>query len=190
MIHERQEVQDVLKKLQNLLFDFVIAGGYPRDLALGRQPKDVDICIYNYHPEDAAEMKFTEMLYSWLKEKGLIKTVHDEDEQLSYDDARIHRVWSLNCDVDIIFWNAANEWEVLRNFDFNINQYIWDATRQLPMFVGNLPEKGTLTMLRDLWDYNQDPTERILKMCAIADEVGWDTTKVKADLKRLLETEQ
>ena len=53
--------------LNSFILDNVVAGGYPRDLAHGKQPKDVDVCIYNFHPGDYAEMHLVEGLQKSLK---------------------------------------------------------------------------------------------------------------------------
>lgn len=53
--------------LNSFILDNVVAGGYPRDLAHGKQPKDVDVCIYNFHPGDECEQHMVAKFNDCLK---------------------------------------------------------------------------------------------------------------------------
>ena len=43
-------VEDILKKIKEHTFGCVVAGGYCRDVFHGVAHKDIDICMYNFHP--------------------------------------------------------------------------------------------------------------------------------------------
>lgn len=180
MIHQKSEVQELMDKMRELLFDFAILGGYPRDLAMGREPKDLDICVYNYHPTDTAEIKFSKILQSWLEERNMIREAYDEHHPSAQQDCRVYHVVSLHCGVDIIFWDADTKWEVINNFDFNINQYelALSADNFTPIYHGN--NHGILQFVRPHDDLTQ---ERVDKITGIADSLGWDTCQTKTKYK-------
>lgn len=184
MLHEEQLIQQLFLKMETLLFDFAVLGGYPRDIHFGRTPKDLDICVYNYHPYDIAEEQFTRMLRDWLYSKDIGLTIyHEGDSASASGDSRVHMVWTLSCGVDIIFWNAETKWEVLKNFDFNINQFELDTTTgEVTRRLGVPGIDTELVMLRDLFQYNDNPEDRILHVMQIAKEVGWDICSVKNNL--------
>lgn len=58
----------VLADLRAYLFDCRITGGFPRDVASHNTAKDLDICVFNFHPNDIAESKFYEQLVLQLKD--------------------------------------------------------------------------------------------------------------------------
>lgn len=163
-----------MQKMRELLFDFAILGGYPRDIALGREPKDMDICVYNYHPTDQAEITFSNVLKAWLEERNMIAEAHDKMHPSNPDKSRIYHVVTLKCGVDIIFWNAKTKWEVIHRFDFNINQYelaVQDDS-WTPIFHGN--NHGVLQHVRAA---NEILPERLDHIIDIADSFEWDTTQ-------------
>lgn len=172
MIHQQPEVKELMQKMRELLFDFAILGGYPRDIANNRTPKDMDICVYNYHPTDRAEIMFASMLRKWLEEKDMIREAYDEHHPSATGDNRVYHVVSLHCGVDIIFWNAQTKWEVINNFDFNINQYELAVSddNYTPVYHGN--NHGVLGYIRPHDDLSQ---ERVDHVVDIADSLGWDT---------------
>ena len=57
----------VLSDLRAMLFDCHITGGFARDIASHNIAKDLDICVYNFHPNDPAEEKFYSMLVTQLE---------------------------------------------------------------------------------------------------------------------------
>ncbi len=175
MIHQKPAVQELMQKRRELLFDFAILGGYPRDLAVGRKPKDLDICVYNYHPRDQAEIHFATILKEWLEERNMIRDAYDEHHPSAAQDGRVYSVVSLHCGVDIIFWNAETKWEVINNFDFNINQYelALSADNFTPIFHGN--NHGVLNFVRPHEDLTE---ERVDKITGLADSLGWNTCQI------------
>lgn len=179
MLHKETVVQEVMQKMRELLFDFAILGGYPRDLANGRSPKDLDICVFNFHVGDIAEQRFYEMLRIWLEDRNLIRNAFDEHHPSAQDDSRVLGVLALTCDVDIIFWNAENKWGVINNFDFNINQYelAVNGDSFTPIYHGN--NHGVLRYVRP---HDQLSQERVDKIADIAHSMEWDTCQIRTTL--------
>lgn len=182
MLHKDEQVLDVLKQLKNHLFDFAILGGYPRDLHHGRNPKDMDVCIFNFHSYDNAECVLLDKLIHKLTFAGLIDSIYSKVS--AEGDSRVYTTIKLTCGMDLIVWNARDKWDVLSNFDFNINQYELvlekDGSYEI---VEHCKDTGKLHMLRDLYKYVADPSDRVLHVCTIAEELGWDTCSVKNNLK-------
>lgn len=169
MIHEKPIVKDLLQKMRELLFDFSVLGGYPRDLANGRTPKDMDICIYNFHQDDIAERAFLEMLIKWLNENNLISETHATGS--GDGDNRVLLVLSLTCNVDLIFWVGTTKWDVLNSFDFNINMYEFDLITGEPKFLGT--NEGTLVQIREDFRSDEQYTKRLTHMQEVAKEINW-----------------
>ncbi len=181
MIHEKPEVQELMQKMRELLFDFATLGGYPRDIANNLTPKDMDICIFNYHPTDLAEARLYNVLVAWLMKHDMVRIVYDETHHPSAeDDSRVLSVISLHCGVDLIFWDAKTKWEVLDNFDFNINQYelAMYGDKFIPVFHGN--NHGILQFVRPHEDLTQD---RVDNITGKADSLGWNTCQTKTKYK-------
>ncbi|QHJ79446.1 MAG: hypothetical protein [Caudoviricetes sp.] len=115
-----KNILHVCKKLKEGLFDFVIAGGYARDKYYGLLPKDCDICVFNFHPEDAAEAALLEQFLNHMKHFTDVE-VHGE-----YDgsDGRLGDVIKLpEWNIDIIFYRSAScAFDVMTQFDCNLNQ--------------------------------------------------------------------
>lgn len=164
-------VEDILKKIKEHTFGCVVAGGYCRDVFHGVAHKDIDICMYNFHPNDAGEVVLANMLWKWLSTNVAAENITAGDGG-DYDDKRIHFVWHLPYhNVDIICWNAHSHTKVLSGFDCNLNQFYLPST--VPDFDGegeyepNLKEQPVyfgddcpdfLVFLKEL------PGERITKM--------------------------
>lgn len=65
--------------LNSFILDNVVAGGYPRDLAHSLPPKDVDVCIYNFHPVDECEQHMVAKFNDCLK-----KCLGNPDTSIKY----------------------------------------------------------------------------------------------------------
>lgn len=164
-----EQVDKVLTKLKSLLFDFSILGGYARDLHYGLTPKDIDVCIYNYHPLDHAESQFRQMLLEYLDKEDLLKEVHSEGSANS--DSRVHLVLSLTCGMDLIFWEAKDKWDVLNNFDFNINQFEYNWETKKTEFLGS--NQGELVQIRQDFRTEEQLTKRLTRCKEIAEAIHW-----------------
>lgn len=169
MIHEQPIVKDLLQKLRELLFDFSVLGGYPRDLAHGKTPKDMDICIYNFHQLYPEESKFFGILLQWLGENNLIDEVHSTGS--GDGDNRVMLVLKLTCDVDLIFWIGDTKWDVLNSFDFNINLYEFDLVKGEPKFLGQ--NEGTVVQIRQDFRSEDQFNKRVARVKEVAQEIGW-----------------
>lgn len=165
-------VEDILKKIKEHTFGCVVAGGYCRDVFHGVAHKDIDICMYNFHKHDRAELFLMGMLLKWLRENVAAEDLtHTGGE---YDNNRIEFVWHLPYHkVDIICWNARSHTEILSRFDCNLNQLYLPSTvpdfdneveykpdlKEAPVYVGDdCPD--FLVFLKEL------PEDRIEKMVA------------------------
>lgn len=164
-------VEDILKKIKEHTFGCVVAGGYCRDVFHGVTHKDIDICMYNFHSGDFAEVMLMNMLWTWLCDNVTVENISQHDNP--YDgEERIEFVWYLPYhNVDIICYNARTHHEVLSKFDCNLNQFYLPSTvpdfdnevdynpdlKEAPVYVGDdCPD--FLVFLKDL------PEERIEKM--------------------------
>lgn len=128
-----REVEKVLKLIAQHTFGCVVAGGYPRDIHFGLKPKDIDICMYNFHPDDYAERVLLDSLFHKLQDYKVINIsslFDDKDEEYIVNDARVYAVWNLpELGVDIILYNDCYQWsDVVNQFDFNLNQFIIPST--------------------------------------------------------------
>lgn len=172
-------VEDVLKLIKQHTFGCVVAGGFCRDTFFGVTPKDIDICVYDFYPDDYAEGVLLQSLQHKLDKLGVgftnVSSQFDEcDEEYLVNDARVHEVWKLaGLNVDIILYNGCKTWrDVVMKFDFNLNQFYLPSTvpdfdserpynpslEEAPVYVGLYP-------LDELWQTKEGLThERIVKM--------------------------
>lgn len=135
-------VEDVLKKIKEHTFGCVVAGGYCRDVFHGVAHKDIDICMYNFYPDDEAEQRLANMLFMWLRDNVGCENITGQEHK--YDgDKRIHFVWHLpHHNVDIICWNATSHLDVIGRFDCNLNQFYLPST--VPDFDSERPYEPSL----------------------------------------------
>lgn len=172
-------VSDVLKVIKQHTFGCVVAGGYCRDSFFGVEPKDIDVAVYNFHPDDYAEKILLDNLWRQLEKLGVKNLSHfieGGDEEYIVNDPRVHMVWNIpQLNLDLIFYNNCKSFtDVIHKFDFNINQFYlpstvpdgtWDTGREYnpsldeaPVYVGHYP-------VDELWQTKSDLTaERRLKM--------------------------
>lgn len=120
---------ELADELRALGICFIIAGGYPRDVHFGVEPKDLDICVYNTEPEQL------EAAAEWLNRRGWEFTLVDPGEateasqQEDIDDAekRLFGVWqdktSHSKPVDLIHYRCNNWVMVLDQFDCALNSF-------------------------------------------------------------------
>lgn len=142
-----------------------VAGGFARDMALGFSPSDIDIAVFGPHRHDVARH-----LAIGLQELGYYQTVETETygEEEVYDHITQYS-HALYPDVDVLVYheNIKTIIDVVKTFDFNINQFYLEPTRHAPVFLGQY--YGTL-----IEQPNAHVTpERIYKMQCKAARANW-----------------
>lgn len=161
-------VEDILKLIKQHTFGCMVAGGYCRDVFHGVIPKDVDVCVYNFYMDDGAELMLLGMLWTSLL-KFNVKNL--SEGHIDYGgDERIEMVWHIpHLSLDLIFYNHCRTYlDVIRKFDFNLNQFYlpstvpdkcWDgeieynpSLDESPVYVGEYP-------LGELWQLKDDLTD-------------------------------
>lgn len=122
----------VLKLIASHTFGCVVAGGYARDAFFGVEAKDVDVCVYNFHEDDEAELFLLNRLWKMLLPHGVINVSSQFDGVTDYEvnDSRVAWVWNIQqLDMDIIFYRNCKKWsDVVSNFDCNMNQFYLPST--------------------------------------------------------------
>lgn len=155
-----KDVSKAIDMLDKVGIDYIIAGGYARDVAHGVEPKDLDIMVTGCSPD----------FYRLCKQLPYTEKFATGDSDDGYDDPCIVGVLKIGSNVDIVMWSGtifeSLECVVRQGFDFNINQYVLDDISEPPRFVGN--SKGYLVRL--LEELRHD---RILKVTEIAKNLGW-----------------
>lgn len=115
------DILKVMDILSTYCFDFVIAGGYARDLYYGKDPKDCDICVYNFNEKDFAERALFKEMVRKLQSRYATHLMPEYEK----GDSRLGMVIKLDeIGVDIIFYKGATTFiDVLKQFDCNMNQF-------------------------------------------------------------------
>ena len=128
---------EVLKLIKSHTFGSVVAGGYARDVFFGVEPKDVDVCVYNYHADEAMLLN---SLWRELQAYGVVNKSMSEEVPEHYRSAatRISFVWAIpELDMDLIFYKDCRKFsDVLNKFDFNMNQFYLPSTVSDNCFEG------------------------------------------------------
>lgn len=134
------QIMQVMRLLKKNCFDFIVAGGYARDKFYGKEPADCDICIFNFHPDDRAEQF---LLKSLMESLSAITDVR-MCEAYEDDDPRLGNVIKLDSwNIDIIFYaKAKTAWDVLKQFDCNMNQFYLPGS--IPDYAGVKSTTGDL----------------------------------------------
>lgn len=149
----------VLRLLERHMFDATICGGLCRDTILNRYAKDVDIVVYNWHPNDVAEKLFFEQFSNALKELSPHYTKHENYEDMENNDFELRQIREVykarvdGVDIDIIFIEdchpipeglyarfnkgkrRANLNSVLSDFDCPVNMFYYDEVVERMLFV-------------------------------------------------------
>jgi len=125
----------LLKLLDDLGVNYIIAGGHPRDLFFGKESRDVDIFVDDL-----------DRITNQLDMMGIDN--HWFESYLSEDDVtpinRINGVTKLANDIDLIGMSeqaTSPRDQVINYFDYNFNQFI--MINESPTFIGD--NFGTLT---------------------------------------------
>lgn len=166
--HLSSQYRVLHETLKTLSFEYgndwpTIAGGYARDLAHGREPKDIDVVMVGFSKEGIDKVCDRLMWYY------TITTFWARD-----DEDRLHCVVKVKVGggtVDLLFWRAEKYktvYQVLRDFDANINQYVINQAGN-PMYVGESPEK-VLVLVRDE-ELRQSRKTKVSSLCS---DLGWE----------------
>jgi len=159
------KIEDFLSKLTGLNLEWVILGGYARDKYHGKEPKDLDIIVYN-----TGEVPISTMI---KLEMAMQKYVHKEHEGSDDGgDGRIEEVLTYKIEgivVDLIFWTKKHTTveSVINSFDYNINQYIYDFKSGVSSFLGR--NEGMVIKTGE----HTIPLERKVRIEQIARNLGW-----------------
>lgn len=180
MIHKQPIVQQLISLLTEHNLTFGVFGGYPRDLKHGAVPKDLDLIIYNFDPNNDQNMLGFERLSDFIENQDLLAVdpyeLSKAADPLKYPiNKRMLEVIKLKCKVDIIVMLPKYRYltEVTRDFDLNINQYVFSLTKEVVTFVGQ--NEGTLQYTRNFEIKDMDDREAHIKAKAVA--FGWDVTQ-------------
>ena len=146
---------------------WLIAGGYARDIALGAVPKDMDIIICGSDPAWLDDLPAPWFIDEVNEPSEMAdEDVNDFDDRLSYV-VQLEAEGGLS--ADLLFPLAPTPLEYVKLFDFNINQFVmtghYDAG---PVFVGK--DYGRLVQLRNA----KVSPERREYMEAKARAFGWE----------------
>lgn len=151
-----------------------IAGGYPRDLAFGVEPKDVDFFVkYN---EKVVEEILDRLEQLKLPHHDCADDISDSKKYPTKDgeeEGRVSRVIKVGDFVDIIFVNHPLS-KVTDNFDFNINQYELGMLDE-PTYKGK-PHNNVLqfackdNLYKEEEEIKEGRTTHIVRK---ADRLGW-----------------
>ena len=145
------DAKEVLGILNRKLFDAAIVGGFCRDAILGLDAKDVDIVVYNWHPNDVAEQVLSDGAQVEIERAGFRFREFETYEDAEDDDfisRQIRKVWKLirnGFEIDVIFiedchpnptgmyarfnfgMRRATLDSVLYDFDCAVNRFYWNA---------------------------------------------------------------
>lgn len=157
-------IEKFTNKLTAWGLEWIILGGYPRDLHHGVEPKDLDIIIYN-----------TDYISKGLLrdiESELYPLTFKEHEASNLGDNRVMKVLTYKIEdtvVDLIFWNGKFKTpeSVINNFDYNINQYHLDPRNMVTTFLGE--NEGIVTKVGNQY-INFD---RRFVIAQRANNLGW-----------------
>lgn len=122
-MHKSVEVVKIQEVLDSHNLSHAIAGGYPRSLYFGVEPKDLDIVVAC---EDSEVVK---SLIEGLKSLGVVgvSAFYCEDPEGRLCSVIKVKEGITKKDIDIIFWKGYNTWQdIVRDFDFNVNQFTID----------------------------------------------------------------
>ena len=119
----------VLKILSSLGINAVILGGLARDISHGVNARDADVWVYNKEVKTPKGLDNEVSAFITAMDEVDIKyELYDgtyPDGGLATVDSRIFSVVKLpELDIDVIWHSDAEDYtEVLKTFDYNINQY-------------------------------------------------------------------
>lgn len=144
--HTLPEVSALLGQLKKYQFKFVIAGGYPRDLAHGCTPKDMDLCVYGL---DDDNIESTEHVIAYAQARFDFVLEHEIKHDFRIYRAFRFRIKNTDLYFDVIVYKAEYQdmAQLMGTMDYNLNAYVLDLKTGTPVFVGQ--NEGELTEQRD-----------------------------------------
>lgn len=162
----------VMEIIRKLGIDCAIAGGAVRDSYFGKEPKDIDIVVWNCTTQAQALA-----LQNELTALGFVyNNVKAESLDPEYKDCRCAGVWEFGTSFDVILYGSSytTEEQVMEAFDFNINQFVSSDGKEMRQYIQDGHKDGVLSQLRETVS-----KQRTAKIVAYAQSVGWDTTAVE-----------
>lgn len=143
--HKLPRVHALFEQILKCTFKFVIAGGFPRDIAHGHYPKDMDICIYGLTDDNIG---MVDVLLGYARQRFEFI----EEHEIKHD-KRIYRalrfgITSTYLHFDLIVYKSEyqDESHLMSTMDYNLNAYVFDHVKETPVFVGQ--NEGTLAEQR------------------------------------------
>lgn len=137
-VEEQKAIADILlRKLQAIDPNCIVAGGAPRDWYLGREAKDIDIFVYLPQIENNTQIRRRFRGLDLHPEK-MARLIDEDDPQ--YDNPAIQSVWEgklAGIIYQVILMNAPTFDSVIPMFDANIVKawYKDGQIRATPDFV-------------------------------------------------------
>lgn len=158
--------KDVMRILRSHMFDCNIAGGFPRDVAAGKTPRDLDICVFNWHPNDIAESILFDKMVDVLESRFEFVEIYDSyvDGSMASSTMKARQIDKVikvgqtydsgMHSIDIIFFEDCspnpvgmfarnNEGyrldtikKVVDGFDCNVNMFIWNEQEDMSEYLG------------------------------------------------------
>lgn len=119
-----------------------VAGGYPRDLFFGIEPKDIDCWVQWVPPADGIGRGNMDVIEERLEDLG----IPFEEFNMYGTEGDRYRLAVLRCPgMDIIFMETLDG--LIEGFDFNINQFYWEPGLG-PVYVGKTDLNEGLVQLK------------------------------------------
>jgi len=165
-----------LEFLDNMSTEYMIAGGFARDIFFGVSPRDIDIELFGFDNHLALKQTFGK-LHDLLEAKGRVDEVYDSTGYVGRNN--ISAVIKTKTGVDYIFNSpeVKTKDDALNNFDFNLNLFCFDVITGLVRFEGPTKTLGILIPVKPLEELSSD---RITYMSQKAKDFGWEVPSVKA----------
>lgn len=153
----KSQWQKRLNNIDILLRDipYVIAGGFPRDIHFGAEPRDIDVWV-QYTPTVANDITETlqrlEVSFTAMDCQKIAEGYGDTG------DLEMEQLFKIK-DIDIIIVDRPIK-DICEHFDYNLNQFVWSSG--LPVYVGD-SDLDYLTNIKPLDDIPHMRQDKILR---------------------------
>lgn len=172
-IHETAVYKELIKLLKSHGAKFSILGGYPRDLANGVKPKDLDICVYDIGQLGVSRVIADIVSGFDVEDYDSFGTVEDTNYGSEHIE-HVTKVFTPQGEIDVIFYTEDFTCveQVLMNFDYNMNMY--SMTMYYP-FATAFHGAGEGVFLRNNNSVagNIVSADRVYRMKKKAKAMGW-----------------